>query len=44
MKKKSISERVFNVLGYTILSLLAVIAVIPFIMIISSSVTAEHTI
>jgi putative aldouronate transport system permease protein len=44
MKRKSASEKIFNVIGYTILTLLAIIAVIPFVMIISSSVTAEHTI
>lgn len=44
MKRKGASERIFNLIGYTFLTILAVISVIPFIMIISSSVTAEHTI
>jgi len=42
--RKSLSERIFSIFGYTILTVLAIIAVIPFVMIISSSVTAEHTI
>lgn len=41
---KSASNRVFNLIGYSLISVLAVFSVVPFIMIISSSVTAERSI
>jgi putative aldouronate transport system permease protein len=41
---KSRSRTVFNIIGYTFLTILAVVSVIPFIVIISSSLTAEHSI
>lgn len=44
MSKKSTSMKVFNAAGYTLISILAALSVIPFIMIISSSVTAERSI
>ncbi len=44
MSSKSTSNRVFNALGYTLISMLALLSVVPFIMIISSSVTAERSI
>lgn len=44
MSKKSTSIKVFNAAGYTLISILAALSVIPFIMIISSSVTAERSI
>lgn len=45
MKKKiDKSELVFHVMGYVFLSLLAFVSVLPFLMIISSSFTAERSI
>ncbi len=44
MATKSTSNRIFNFTGYTFISILSVLSVIPFIMIISSSVTAERSI
>lgn len=44
MVTKSTSNRIFNFTGYTFISILSVLSVIPFIMIISSSVTAERSI
>jgi putative aldouronate transport system permease protein len=44
MRKKSASETVFNFIGYPLMTILAIISVIPFIIIISSSFTAETSI
>ncbi len=44
MSRKSTSTIAFNIMGYTLITILAAISVIPFIMIISSSVTAEQSI
>lgn len=44
MATKSTSNKVFNFIGYTFITILSVFSVIPFIMIISSSVTAERSI
>ncbi|EMS69421.1 carbohydrate ABC transporter permease [Ruminiclostridium cellobioparum] len=44
MATKSTSNRIFNFTGYTFIAILSVLSVIPFIMIISSSVTAERSI
>ncbi|HEY5584118.1 MAG TPA: carbohydrate ABC transporter permease [Ruminiclostridium sp.] len=44
MRKKDVSTRVFNIFGYSLTAILAVLSVIPFLMIISSSVTAERSI
>jgi putative aldouronate transport system permease protein len=44
VSKKNTSLRIFNIMGYSMITILAVISVIPFLMIISSSVTAERSI
>lgn len=44
MSKKDTSTKVFNLIGYLIITILATLSVIPFLMIISSSVTDERSI
>lgn len=43
LKKESADQRIFNVIGYSLITLLALFCVIPFILIISGSFTSQSS-